>query len=217
MAEKMRVTAYKLNVRAEPKLTGTILGTLDKGDVVDLESTSGDNRWHRIISKSGLRGWSSNKFLVSLNTEGLILPNEKFPWMPIAILEMGVKEFPGAADNPEVTKYLKSTTLPRSLASQDETEWCSAFVNWCVEQAGLEGTDSAMARSWQHWGKPIAVPERGCITVFWRLDPDGIYGHVGFFLDESSDEVKILGGNQSDAVNEKWMAKDRLLGYRVPA
>ena len=195
---KFRVTAHKLNVRAEPKLTGDVIGTLEKDEIVELVSTSGDNYWHKIKRLDGLVGWSSHKYLVK-EADGIVTP-EKFPWMPIAMKEIGVKEFSGAADNPRVVEYLRSTTLGDPYRSNDETSWCSAFANWCVEKAGFAGTDSAMARSWLHWGEETDTPERGCIVVFWREDPDGPYGHVGFFVRETDAGIVVLGGNQSDQV-----------------
>jgi len=138
-------------------------------------------------------------------------------WLAVARGEMGVKEYAGAADNPDVVKYLKSVeSLSRSAQRNDETPWCSAFVNWCMEQAGLEGTDSAAARSWMSWGSGIDVPVEGCVTVLWRDSPDSWKGHVGFLVRETSSYVYLLGGNQSDEVNITKYSKRRVLGYRVP-
>ena len=80
------------------------------------------------------------------------------PWLEIAEREQGVAEVPGAGDNPRVVDYLMSTTLGSLENQNDETPWCSAFVNWCMEQAGIKGTNSAWARSWLDWGKE---PEEG--------------------------------------------------------
>jgi uncharacterized protein (TIGR02594 family) len=140
------------------------------------------------------------------------IDDEDFPWMPIALREIGVKEYAGAADNPRIVEYLSSTNLGPSDQSNDETPWCSAFVNWCVEKAGYEGTDSAWAKSWLTWGKKLAKPRRGCITVFTRSGG----GHVGFFIDKTSSGIKVLGGNQSDEVNVSTRAVNKLLGYRLP-
>jgi uncharacterized protein (TIGR02594 family) len=133
--------------------------------------------------------------------------------MPIALAEKGVKEFPGDGDNPRIVQYLQSTTLEAPYNSNDETAWCSAFVNWCVERSGYEGTDSAWARSWLEWGKKTAQPKRGCIVVFER----GLkYGHVGFYVRKTQSNIYVLGGNQDDAVNEKGYPTSKLLGYRIP-
>lgn len=137
-------------------------------------------------------------------------------WMTIARREIGTKEFSGTADNPEVVKYLKSVdTLSRSHQRNDETPWCSAFVNWCMEEVDIEGTESAAARSWLNWGKKLSTPTVGCVVVLWRKKRSSFMGHVGFFVKETSDKIFILGGNQSDAVNIKPFSKNRLLGYRT--
>lgn len=208
---KCKVTAYHLNVREEPRLTGKIVGVADKNDVVDLLSVSGDAYWYKIRKEDGLTGWASHKYLVSLDNEGDI-GDEEFPWMPIAIRELGVREYAGAADNPRVVEYLRSTTLGAPYNANDETYWCSAFVNWCVEKAGFEGTDSAWARSWNNWGKKIEVPRRGCIVVFRR----GSGGHVGFYIGEAGNKIKVLGGNQSDSVCYQDYDRANLMSYRAP-
>ena len=211
MSEKYRVTATALNVREAPSITAKVLSFLHKADVVEFISKSGDGYWFK-IKKAGDEGWVSHKYL-ELVVVGSTAA-EEFPWIPIALAEEGVKEFPGNGDNPRVVEYLKSTNLSAPYNADDETAWCSAFANWCVERSGFEGTDSAWARSWLNWGKKVTKPRRGCIVVFKR---DEISGHVAFFIGETPTQVKVFGGNQSDAVNISSYPKSRLLGYRVPA
>lgn len=137
-------------------------------------------------------------------------------WMAIAHNEIGIKEYAGDDDNPDVVKYLKSVdTLKPHAQENDETPWCSAFVNWCMEVSGLCGTESAMARSWLWWGKRIPEPRKGCVTILWRESPWCKKGHVGFFVKQTSTHVFLLGGNQSDQVNIRKFPKTRVLGYRT--
>lgn len=133
--------------------------------------------------------------------------------MPFALNEQGVREIDGPGDDPRIVAYLQTTTLPGVLAMQDETPWCSAFVNWCLRRADVEGTHSAAARSWLHWGKAIETPRRGCIAVLSREGG----GHVGFYLREWAGHIQLLGGNQGNAVGVRSYERSRLLGYRVPA
>ena len=197
MADKYRVTATTLNVREAPSITAKVIGFLHKGDKVAPISKSGDGYWFR-IKLADKEGWASHKYLE------LVVPAagtaEEFPWMPIALAEEGIKEFPGNGDNPRVVEYLKSTNLDAPSAANDETPWCSAFANWCVERSGFEGTDSAWARSWANWGKKLTNPRRGCIVVFKR-PPNPASGHVAFYVGQTATQIKVLGGNQSDAVN----------------
>ena len=141
---------------------------------------------------------------------------KEYPWMEIARSKMGEAEVPGPQANPFILDCLASTTLDGPDRESDETPWCSAFVNWCVEQAGLKGTNSAWARSWLKWGREPANEDEwgGCIVVLSR---GANSGHVGFMVDWNDDQVKLLAGNQGDAVSEAWFPIDRVLGYRVPA
>lgn len=138
-------------------------------------------------------------------------PAEEFPWMGIALAERGVKETPGAGSNPRVLEYLRTTSLPETMRSDDETPWCSAFVNWCVTRAGLKGTGSAAARSWLTWGQSLEVPRRGCVVVLSR---DG-GGHVGFYLRTVGSSLHLFGGNQNNLVGTRAYDSSRLLGYRI--
>ena len=208
--KKLKVTADSLNVREEPRLTGKIAGALHKDEAVDWISSSGDGYWHKIKRADGLTGWSSHKYLVSLENEHEIWEKE-LPWMTIALREPGVYEYAGAADNPRIVEYLSSTSLGDPYRSNDETAWCSSFVNWCVEKAGYAGTDSAWARSWLNWGRPVKKPQRGSIVVLTREGG----GHVGFYAGETSANIKVLGGNQSDKVCVANYPRGRVLGYRV--
>jgi uncharacterized protein (TIGR02594 family) len=203
------VTATSLNVRDAPSITASVIGYLHESDVVNYVSTSGDGYWLKIKTDL-LEGWASHKYL-SLVPDSEVA--EHFPWMPIATAEEGVKEFPGDGDNPRIVEYLQSTTLEAPYNANDETPWCSAFVNWCVERSGYEGTDSAWARSWLNWGKPTTKPTRGCIVVFKRESQSG---HVAFFIRKTQTQIYVLGGNQSDEVNQSKYPASRLLGYRVP-
>jgi uncharacterized protein (TIGR02594 family) len=218
MDEYYRVTAYALNVRDAPSLNGNIIGHLVMDQVVKKLAISTDKYWLQMQTVDNLVGWASLKYLVPNKNDAEILP-EDYPWMKIAIPEIGAKEWADPGENPRILEYLRSTDLGSPLTSSDETDWCSAFVNWCMEKAEYEGTSSARARSWLNWGKAIAIPVRGCIVVFRRDCPNGnpnICGHVGFFLGETATQIKLLGGNQDNAVNVRNYAKSRLLGYRLP-
>ncbi|MBI9076560.1 MAG: TIGR02594 family protein [Desulfatibacillum sp.] len=205
------VSASRLNVRKEPKVDGVIVGVLHHGDVVNVLQTSEDKYWYSISREDGLTGWSSHKYLASMENDDKI-DEDDLPWLPIAIREIGIHEYVGAANNPRIVEYLRSTALGDPFNSKDETPWCSAFVNWCVEKAGYEGTDSAWARSWAKWGHTINTPVRGCITVFTREKG----GHVGFYMNETATHIELLGGNQKNSVCISNYPKSRLISYQLP-
>jgi uncharacterized protein (TIGR02594 family) len=135
-------------------------------------------------------------------------------WLAIAHREMdtGIDEIRGGADNPRIVEYHQTTSLK---ASDDETAWCSSFVNWCVVQSGIAGTNSALARSWIGWGQVLERPERGAVTVF-RREGGPTRGHVAFYWSRSGDRVLVLGGNQGNQVSIKSYPAADLLGFRWP-
>jgi hypothetical protein len=54
------------------------------------------------------------------------------------------------------------------------------------------------------------------VAVFWRDSKSSGKGHVGFFVEETSRNVSVLGGNQGEQVSIANQPKARLLGYRWP-
>jgi uncharacterized protein (TIGR02594 family) len=95
------------------------------------------------------------------------------------------------------------------------TAWCAAFVNSTLQQTGVQGTGSNMARSFLDWGQSVDQPQEGDLAVFSRGDPNGPYGHVGFFKGyDDQGNVLVLGGNQGDAVSIASYPRESLLGFR---
>ena len=132
-------------------------------------------------------------------------------WIEIAKKEIGHKVVEGLNDNPRIIEYHSKTSLK---AQADEVPWCSSFVNWVLIGAGFKGTNSARARSWLAWGMALKSYRQGCVVVLKR--GTGSQGHVGFAVAWRLGFVKVLGGNQSNAVNEKWYPAYKVLGYRWP-
>ena len=112
-----------------------------------------------------------------------------------------------------LTQYLKNGGVNLDPAQQ---AWCAAFVNSSLSQAGLQGTGSNMARSFQKWGVGTNDPKPGDIAVFSRGGPNSGSGHVGFYEGRAANgNIPILGGNQSNSVSETVMPASRLLGFRT--
>lgn len=132
--------------------------------------------------------------------------------LDIAFSEYGNKEIPGDKHNPEILKYF--TGIGHTWVKNDETSWCSAFVNWCCKGAGLEYSGKLNARSWLNIGENIQYPQLGDIVVLWREKKDSWKGHVGFFIHETDKLIYILGGNQHNQVCIMAYPKNRLLSYR---
>ena len=129
--------------------------------------------------------------------------------MRIASQNLGMNE---NDQNAALTEYLKNGGVSLDPAV---TAWCAAYVNATLKQAGMEGTGSNLARDFLKWGDEVSEPQRGDIAVFSRGDPNGPYGHVGFFDGYNEDgTIRLLGGNQGDAVSYSDYSPDRLLGFR---
>jgi uncharacterized protein (TIGR02594 family) len=140
------------------------------------------------------------------------------PWVERAIEEIGVEEVPGPADNPRIVEYHSKTSLK---ATDDEIAWCSAFCCWSCDGL-VDHPRSARARHWLRVGTPQQYPAAGCIAVLarGRGDQPGPWmtdakGHVGFFMGfDNVGNVKLLSGNQGNAVNITTYPVARVLGYR---
>lgn len=132
----------------------------------------------------------------------------------VAINEIGVTEIKGMKHNKRVLEYAQQSFFP--WIKDDETPWCSIFINWVAKEAGLEASKSAAARSWQNVGFEIQEPEPGDIAVFWRDSINSHLGHVGIYLGFSKDgsRVYVLGGNQGDAVSISAYPSNRVLSFR---
>lgn len=126
----------------------------------------------------------------------------------IASEEIGEKEYVGLKNNPRVLEYHAATVL---ASKQDATPWCSAFVCWVIEKAGVRSTRDAWARSYMDWGVHLEDPVKGCIVVFRRGYDTG---HVAFFHSADEDNIYVLGGNQGDEVCVKPYLKSNFLGFR---
>lgn len=135
-------------------------------------------------------------------------------WLHAARRHIGVLEQPGGEHEDLILRWLATTSLGRWGRSRDETPWCSAFVNAMIEAAGLEGTSSAMARSWLGWGLPCP-PRVGAVVVFPRGDPPS--GHVAFVDGVRGALIEALGGNQGNSVSVVERRVDEALGFRWPA
>lgn len=132
--------------------------------------------------------------------------------LEVALSEYMTKEFAGSKTNPAVLKYYQEIGFKH--INDDETPWCSAFINWCAKQAGLKGSGKLAARSFMEVGTAVTEPQLGDICVLWRDSKTGWKGHVGIFIKEDEGLLYLLGGNQGNAVCIAPYSESRLLGYR---
>lgn len=146
-------------------------------------------------------------------------------WLEVARGELGTHEIRGRENNPRVLEYHQATSLK---ATNDETSWCSSFVNWTMRQAGVRGTNSAAARSWLNWGQAVtqdtAHVKPGDVIVFPRGN-NPAQGHVAIVSEVlANGQVRVVGGNQRgetladgsrpDAVTESVRRLSDAIGVR---
>src|SRR5690554_574887 len=134
--------------------------------------------------------------------------------LQIAAKEIGVSQIAGPEHNERILQYARDIDM--NWLNDDETPWCSIFMNWVAKKAGYSMSNSAAARSWLNVGTAIHDPEPGDVVVFWRGKRDSWTGHVGIFTGFSFDGNRIytLGGNQRNSVTISAYPKERLLSFR---
>lgn len=137
-------------------------------------------------------------------------------WMDIARAEASLpaperSEISGPASNPRILKYFRVAAAWFEPGG-DETDWCAAFVNYCLETSGYVGTNHPGARSF-FWNKKnqfirLDRPRIGTVAVR-RYAPfddarwEAGKGHVGFLVDYTESHVTLLGGNQGNSITQK--------------
>lgn len=142
-----------------------------------------------------------------------------FELISTALAYHGIKEVPGTASSPTIsawiTKWAKLAKVKVST-NDDQTAWCSIFVNEIADACGCETTSKINARSWLDVGKEIPLEEArlGDVVILWRGSPTGWQGHVGFFIRKGPGVIWLLGGNQSNAVNIMSFTDKQFLGVR---
>jgi uncharacterized protein (TIGR02594 family) len=135
----------------------------------------------------------------------------KTPWIAEAEKYKGLKEVPGAGNNPTIVGWLTSL---KAWWRDDLTAWCGTFVAHCLSATGYPVPKNwYRALAWLDWGVRIEEPSYGCVVVFNRKGG----GHVGFVVGkDATGRIMVLGGNQGDAVNVSPFDTSRVAGYRLP-
>ena len=158
-----------------------------------------------------------NNKCVSGLIEEHYMPNRKMeyknltPWIQIAFDELN-KNISENGANPEILKYFSHTQLTGKDAQTDQTPWCAAYVNYCLEISGVLGTSSALAYSFKGYGTNLENNSTyGAIAIM-------NYSHVGFVIgQDTKGRIILLGGNQSNAVNTSPNSSFDVLKYVYPS
>jgi len=113
----------------------------------------------------------------------------------------------------ELYAWLKSAGKAVNPA---DTPWCGDAVETSLLRALPHASVPANPHasiSWLTFGQSLREPMFGCILIFWRGNPKGWQGHVGYYVGEDATHYHVLGGNQSDSVSIARIAKNRLREY----
>lgn len=127
---------------------------------------------------------------------------------------IGLQEIPGKENNPIILSWFSD--IGYSWVQDDETAWCSCFINWLAYSVRAEMSGKLDARSWLKVGKSVSSPEPGDIAVYWRESIRSWKGHVGLFTGYTKNSLGIwtLGGNQENQVKNSIYSEYRLLDFR---
>lgn len=132
------------------------------------------------------------------------------PWLQIAEKYVGFHE---TGNNRGIEHFID---LAHTGSLGDP--WCAIFVNACLEEAGLRGSRSPAARSFEHNANfsPLSEPKLGCIVTRWRGSPSSGLGHVYFYLGEDANGIHALAGNEDDQVQEYYEPTGPVTGFWWP-
>jgi hypothetical protein len=115
----------------------------------------------------------------------------------VYLSQVGVRERTGHNDGVQVEKYLKFCNLPKG------SEWCSAFVSWCFDQANIKTLHTGYSPAWydkhrliyKHgWDAPTQQPQHGDLVLYY-VNYKGRIGHVGFFDKYGEKYCNTVEGN----------------------
>lgn len=132
------------------------------------------------------------------------------PWYTWALHEIGFHE---TGNNRGIEHYI---ALAHCGSLGDP--WCAIFANAGLEQAGIRGTRSALARSFERDPNFVALDGYaiGAITTMWRGSPRSGTGHVFYYAGYNDAGCLALGGNQSDKVCKQTEPWARIVGCYWP-
>lgn len=159
------------------------------------------------------------KTLTALFPSAAQLPatmQDRTPWMDQVAQVMGLHE---DRNKSRLMAWLMSDGA--GVGDPSITPWCgdlaqTAFALSMPEEPMI--TNPYLAANWVKFGIEC-TPQFGAPLSFWRDYPSSWKGHMAFYLGETATHYRVRGGNQSNAVTDTFIAKERLRphGCRWPA
>lgn len=130
---------------------------------------------------------------------------------------LGLQEVKGVKHNSAILQLTAKAFAAhgkKSWIHDDETPWCGNFIGGVFAEVGLGHKipkEFYRAKEWETTGTKLDKAAYGCVVTFTR---DG-GGHVGLVVGKTSNGMlKVLGGNQSNAVNIMDFDPKRVTAYR---
>ena len=137
-------------------------------------------------------------------------------WLTEARTLLGVREVPGPGNNPVIMSWAGGLD---QWYPGDDTAWCGLFVAHCMSVGAPnepQDFNRLSARAWSNFGEECDEA-LGAVCRLWRTHKtESWHGHVFLVTGQSSDSIRGIGGNQSDAVSELWFPRSRVLGFCRP-
>lgn len=133
-------------------------------------------------------------------------------YLAIARRDIGLREIKGPKHAGRIVQMLQRLG---AWWRDDETPWCGVAMAAWLSAAGYPiPKHYYRALAWAAYGDACPGPAQGAIAVLTRKGG----GHVGIVTGVTRDgsHVRLLGGNQNDAVNETWFPSTRITAYRLP-
>lgn len=137
------------------------------------------------------------------------LPDSAPPWLRTAYGEIGQTEISGIEVNPSIKRYFAAVG-DGAPHQDDQDDWASAFVEWCLQKSGKSGPRSNDTYAWVKWSAGTLNPKVGDVVV---LNFSGL-SHVGFYFGPDGDFIRVLGGNENDGVRIFRYPRTAVISFR---
>jgi uncharacterized protein (TIGR02594 family) len=133
------------------------------------------------------------------------------PWMVGARADIGFHE---TGVNHGIEPFIEA-----AKTGEEGDPWCAIWINAKLEDAGIKGSRSPAARSFEKSPDFVKLPAPafGCVVTNWRTSLAGGEGHVFFYTGENDKlGIRGVGANENDAVRESFHDRALVTGYWWP-
>lgn len=98
-----------------------------------------------------------------------------------------------------------------------KTAWCVGFINAVLKRAGKQPLDTLTARGYLNYGVRTKNPSPGDIVVLRNSRGNHAGFYVATVVKDGRKYVKVLGGNQGNAVKVALYPASSVIQYRTSA